>query len=209
MKRSAPTSTARPATRAETPKPGTASKLPSTEATGRASRPPRRWPGRSDARSGSPRPRRAAARRFRETLGGDEVGQLRPPERQRAGLVEGDDLDFLQALQRLAAAEQDAELGGAAGADHDRGRRGKPHGAGAGDDQHRHRVDQREGQRRLGPKTSQTRKVSAAAAITAGTNHAVTRSTRAWIGSLEPWASSTMRTIWASSVSAPTPWRGR
>ena len=39
-----------------------------------------------------------------------------------------------------------------------------------------------------GPKTSQTRKVRAAAAITAGTNHAVTRSTSAWIGSFEPCA---------------------
>ncbi|MOA38306.1 hypothetical protein D3C78_1599770 [compost metagenome] len=37
-----------------------------------------------------------------------------------------------------------------------------------------------------GPNTSQTRKVSAAAAITAGTNHMVTLSTNAWIGSLEP-----------------------
>ena len=55
-----------------------------------------------------------------------------------------------------------------------------------------------------GPKTSQTTKVRAAAAITAGTNHMVTRSTMAWIGSLEPCADSTMRTIWASTVSAPT-----
>ena len=54
-----------------------------------------------------------------------------------------------------------------------------------------------------GPKTSQTRKVRAAAAITAGTNHAVTRSTSAWIGSFEPCACSTMRMIWASTVSAP------
>jgi hypothetical protein len=55
-----------------------------------------------------------------------------------------------------------------------------------------------------GPKTSQTVKVRAAAAMTAGTNQAVTLSTSAWIGSFEPWAVSTMRMIWASSVSAPT-----
>ena len=55
-----------------------------------------------------------------------------------------------------------------------------------------------------GPKTSQTAKVSAATAITAGTNHMVTLSTSAWIGSLEPCASSTMRMICASTVSPPT-----
>ncbi|MDT4833562.1 hypothetical protein FQZ97_671760 [compost metagenome] len=55
-----------------------------------------------------------------------------------------------------------------------------------------------------GPKTSQTPKVSAAAAITAGTNHMVTLSTSAWIGSLEPCASSTRRMICASTVFAPT-----
>src|SRR3546814_2697676 len=43
----------------------------------------------------------------------------------------------------------------------------------------------------VGPKINQTRKVSAAAAMTAGTNHIVTLSTTAWIGSLEPWACST------------------
>ena len=56
----------------------------------------------------------------------------------------------------------------------------------------------------LGPKTSQTRKVSAAASITAGTNHIVTRSTSAWIGSLPPCACSTSRMICDSMVSPPT-----
>src|SRR3546814_5768776 len=55
-----------------------------------------------------------------------------------------------------------------------------------------------------GPKASQTPAVSTATAMTAGTNHAVTRSTIAWIGSLAPWAASTIRMICASSVSAPT-----
>ena len=41
-------------------------------------------------------------------------------------------------------------------------------------------------------------------AMTAGTNQPVTLSTSAWIGSLAPWAASTMRTIWASTVSEPT-----
>ena len=55
-----------------------------------------------------------------------------------------------------------------------------------------------------GPNTIQTRKVSAAAAMTAGPNHAVMRSTSAWIGSFAPCACSTMRMIWARTVSAPT-----
>src|SRR5690606_23513918 len=55
-----------------------------------------------------------------------------------------------------------------------------------------------------GPTASQMRKVAAAPAITAGTNHAVTLSTSAWIGNLDPCASSTMRMICASIVSAPT-----
>ena len=55
-----------------------------------------------------------------------------------------------------------------------------------------------------GPQISQTPKVSAASVITAGTNHMVTRSTSAWIGSLEPCAASTMRMICDSIVSPPT-----
>ena len=55
-----------------------------------------------------------------------------------------------------------------------------------------------------GPKISQTRKVSVAAAITAGTNHMVTLSTSAWIGSFDPCACSTRRMICASTVFAPT-----
>ncbi|MNQ22014.1 hypothetical protein D3C85_351460 [compost metagenome] len=55
----------------------------------------------------------------------------------------------------------------------------------------------------VGPKTIHTVKVSSAASITAGTNHMVTLSTSAWIGSLAPWACSTMRMICASTVSPP------
>ena len=52
-------------------------------------------------------------------------------------------------LQRLALAEQNAELGRASRAGHDgRGRR-EAHGAGAGDDEHGDRVDQRVGETRL------------------------------------------------------------
>ena len=55
-----------------------------------------------------------------------------------------------------------------------------------------------------GASISHTAKVSAATANTAGTNHMVMRSTMAWIGSLEPCASSTMRMICDSTVSPPT-----
>ena len=55
-----------------------------------------------------------------------------------------------------------------------------------------------------GPKASQTRNVSSATPITTGTNHNVTLSTSAWIGSLEPCASSTMRMIRESTVASPT-----
>jgi len=55
-----------------------------------------------------------------------------------------------------------------------------------------------------GPHNHQTKKVSSAVAMTAGTNHIVTLSTSAWMGSLAPCACSTMRMICASSVSPPT-----
>ena len=55
-----------------------------------------------------------------------------------------------------------------------------------------------------GPKISQTPKVRTASAMTTGTKTIVTLSTMACIGSLPPWASSTMRMICASIVSRPT-----
>ncbi|MNV32874.1 hypothetical protein D3C71_1242240 [compost metagenome] len=87
-----------------------------------------------------------------EALRRGEMHQLRLAERQGAGLVNGNHVGIAQRLKRIAAAEQHAHLGGAAGADHDRGRRGKAHGAGTGDDENRNRVDEREGQGRIRPK---------------------------------------------------------
>ncbi len=55
-----------------------------------------------------------------------------------------------------------------------------------------------------GPRTNQATNVRTAAAMTAGTNQAVTLSTIAWIGSLDPCAASTIRIICDSTVSAPT-----
>ncbi len=54
------------------------------------------------------------------------------------------------------------------------------------------------------PSSHQPAKVSAAAAITAGTNTAEMRSASRWIWPLPAWACSTSRTICARAVSAPT-----
>ncbi|OQB02698.1 MAG: hypothetical protein BWY25_00411 [Chloroflexi bacterium ADurb.Bin222] len=55
-----------------------------------------------------------------------------------------------------------------------------------------------------GPKKSQPRNVSAAMAMTRGTNTAEIWSASRWMGALLPWASSTRWTICASAVSRPT-----
>ena len=55
-----------------------------------------------------------------------------------------------------------------------------------------------------GPKTAQAMNVMTATRTTAGTKYAETTSARRWIGARVRRASLTMRTIWASTVSAPT-----
>ncbi len=55
-----------------------------------------------------------------------------------------------------------------------------------------------------GPSHAQMTNVTTATAITAGTNQPATVSASRWMGARERCASPTMRTIWASSVSAPT-----
>ena len=80
----------------------------------------------------------------------DKIRQARLAESERPRLVEGDHPRFAESLQRLALAKQHAELGGAARAGHDRGRRGEAHRAGTGDDQHGDGIDEREGKTRLG-----------------------------------------------------------
>ena len=94
-------------------------------------------PARSDA------PRRASsAPASRSTSSSvrrrrrDDVDERHPPGRHRAGLVEHDGVDAAGRLEHLGALDQDAELGAAAGADQQRGRRGQPERARAGDDQH-------------------------------------------------------------------------
>ena len=65
--------------------------------------------------------------------------QAQPAGGDRAGLVEHDGVDPAGALEHLRALDEDAELGAAAGADQQRGRRGQAERAGAGDDEHGHR----------------------------------------------------------------------
>ena len=55
-----------------------------------------------------------------------------------------------------------------------------------------------------GPHRPQTTRVTRATSTTAGTNQPATWSASRWIGARERCASPTMRTIWASRVSAPT-----
>jgi hypothetical protein len=107
-------------------------------------------------------------------------------------------------LQRLALAEQDAEFGGAAGADHDRGRGRQAHGAGAGDDQHGHRIDQREGERAVRAETQPDgRSAGLRQSRPARTRRSPCRPAPGSAAS-RPAPASTMRMIWASSVSLPT-----
>ena len=97
-----------------------------------------------------------------------------------------------------------AGLRAAAGRDHDRDRRGEAERAGAGDDQHAHRRDQRVGERRRRPeRRARRRRRSIATTITAGTKIADTGrrgpgSARASAAPRRPCA-----TIRDSVVSAP------
>ena len=82
--------------------------------------------------------------------GGEDRDEPGLPLRERARLVDHDRVHPLQGLQRLGVLDQDARQRPAAGADHDRHRRGQAQGTGAGDDQHGHGVDQGVGHPGLG-----------------------------------------------------------
>ena len=77
---------------------------------------------------------------------------------ERSGLVDDERRHAFEDLERLGVANQDAELGAAAGADHDRHRRREPERARAGDDQHRDGVDQRVREARLGAEDAPRRR---------------------------------------------------
>ena len=126
----------------------------------------RRWPRPAGAPS-RPRPRPPAASRScsDSAVGGDRRCVTAGLPRVSVPVLSSTMvLIAARALERLAAADQDAVLGGLARADHDRGRRGQAERARAGDDQHRDRRLQRQRQARLGARTStiQPTKVSAA-----------------------------------------------
>ena len=145
--------------------------------------PPRRWPRPADARCRAPGWRRAAAARSpRPRRAACTAATLGLAFGQRAGLVDDERVDLLEALQRLGVLDQHAGLRAAPDADHDRHRRGEPERAGAGDDQHRDGRDQGVGEARLRPPDDQAKKASAATAITAGTNQPATWSASRWIG---------------------------
>ncbi len=100
-----------------------------------------------------------------------------------ARLVEHDRVDAPGRLEHLGSLDEDAELGAAAGADHDRRRRGQTEGARAGDDQHGDGGRERDGRRpRRCP--SQKPSVPTARAMTIGTNTAEIRSARRCTGAL-------------------------
>ena len=117
----------------------------------RQRRAPRRAPARrrrSPARSGAPtRPppnRRGAAarRRRRRERSTTSASSIRPSVMVPVLSSTAASTD-LGRLEHLAALDHDAELRAAAGADHDRGRRGETQRARAGDDEHRDRGGER------------------------------------------------------------------
>ena len=80
-----------------------------------------------------------------------KVSQCGSPLGHRACLVEGDHINGIKLLQGVTFTEQDTHFRSTSRPDHDRGRRRKPHRAGARDDEHRHTGDQRHRQGRIRP----------------------------------------------------------
>ena len=102
--------------------------------------------GCSEASSSAPASRSSSLAIL--AVGDDDVDQGHPAGGDGAGLVQHDGVDPAGGLQHLRALDQDAELGAAAGADQQRGRRGQAERARAGDDQHGDRGGERGGRRR-------------------------------------------------------------
>ena len=168
-------------------------------------RPQPRWRRPADARSSAPGWRRAPApSASSKPAAGTHGDHARLAFGQRAGLVDDQRVDFLEALQRLGVLDQHARGRALADADHDRHRRREAERAGAGDDEHRDRGDQRIGEGRRRPaRSSRPRTRRSPTAMTAGTNQAATTSASRWIGARLRCASATICTMRASIVSAP------
>ena len=136
-KRSRPATTAWPSTTPVTPRPWLLAKLSTGASSSPASRAPAamaRAIGCSDASSSEPASRSSLV--AVDAVGGHDVDEGHRAGGDGAGLVEHDRVDPPGRLEHLGALDDHAELGAAAGADHDRRRRGQAEGARAGDDQH-------------------------------------------------------------------------
>ena len=187
-----------PSTRPQTPSPGSESK---PDAPGKRQAPrgcaPRRSRARADARSAcSTAAASRSTSRFVEPGGRQHPLQARLALGQRAGLVDDDRRDLLQALERRGVLDQHAFQRAAADADHDRHRRRETERTRTRDDQHGDRHDAARARAaaaaRRPPRRRRRRWRSA---TTAGTNHADTRSTSRWTGARERCACATMCTI--------------
>ena len=84
-------------------------------------------------------------------LGGDDGDDPRLPLGEGAGLIHHHRIDLPQGFEGLGVLEEDARHRPPAGADHDGHGGREPQGAGAGDDEHRDRVEEGIGEPRLGP----------------------------------------------------------
>ena len=74
----------------------------------------------------------------------EKLGQFRFAYCQRASFVKGHYIDLVRYLKRLRVFDQNAVFGRHPGTRHDGGGRRQAEGAGAGNDQHRHRINQRQ-----------------------------------------------------------------
>ena len=95
--------------------------------------------------------RECQQRRLVHSTGCFDKHQLRLAFGQCSRLVDHQGLNIAHDLDGFGVLEQDARGRTLAGSRHDRHRRGKPESAGAGDDEHRHRVDDGVGHCRRGP----------------------------------------------------------
>ncbi len=77
------------------------------------------------------------------TIDGDHIGQRHLPGGHRSRLVEQDGVDLVRGFQHLRPLDQDAQLRTPAGTDQQRCGGRESQGAGARDDQHRHRCRER------------------------------------------------------------------
>ena len=206
MKRPEPTSTRAPPTVARTPLPASASNR-----SGRASAAPRARARPGRGRSGAPSGASAAATSAQHLLAREarrrvQVRQLRPAARQRAGLVERDDRAFRSAPARRRRGGTARPFGRARPVP-TRTETGvaRPIAQGQAMMSTATPLTSAKASAGRGPKASHAATVSSASAEHRRhepARHPVHR--RAWIGSFDACAASTMRTMPASTVSAPT-----